>query len=701
MTRNAPGRQDTEVARVVSIAPWNRVANAMWTFRALLRRLGIEDNFDDVDGEDSKQPAVQTDHSATVFSGEPSQWVRYLDTDRAARYADAPVPILWNPADRSLVFRAEQPGVQELADSLNRGLALLPEQLQRTPHAARVLDDLIFGNASNGEAPLSLRLSPDLPSEATREVAWDNALRATDVCIVVRKSLAEGVLRELRALPPEAAAETRLGLTWPLLRQVVSYLGYRNYPRDRFIEKIELTTRELLITLNLLFQGKAADRLTANAVGAVFLRHESRQTGIAEADLFSKHPYFRLLNELSYLLGAEQWKTYEGLARMQVREFLDGCYLRLSVASIMPPLTEVMTAMKFRYRGQWVSTPLPRLRRYGILDREDLTAWKTVEAPFRDVGFVLLRQLGMGEFGRVYEALNTSNRHWPERIALKVDRLGVRPNRIQNTEITLQTSRDLATSPHVIRIFDAGRLERLGLTYHVLQYIDGDTVDVLTGVAGHEHSSVHRPGTGRESFAAAEHEYLRTVRDAAGELWRKKRVTAPFTRSLSLHHVLDLFTSYLLWVEEVHHLNYAVNDLKAGNLMISRRGQLKGIDMDSYSPVRSGHDLLPDFFFLAMALWMCLQFVQQGSRPAQAGDDQPLRSPEGIRAGLSDAWSFGEVSRTSKGRVGKEDVLDLLTDLISRSRSGVYAEDRGLFTADIDRLIRLKRRLVMKEIVLD
>jgi hypothetical protein len=673
----------------------------MWSVHAVLRRLGIEDDFRDVEDMCRPQPAVQADFSATVFSGEPTQWVRYLSTNRADRYAGAPISILWQPADRTLVFRAEHAGTRELADCLNQGMAFLRQQLLRTPHAARVLDDLVFANASNGEAPLALRVSPELPSDATRQVGWDDALQATDASIVVRQGLVEEVLRELRQLGPDAPAETRLGLTWPLLRQVVSYLGFPNYPRDRFIEKIDRTTRELLIALNLLFHATAAGGLAANAVGAVVLRQQSRQTGIAEGELFSKHPYFRLLNELSYLLADEQWKAHESVARMQVREFLDGCYLRLSVASIMPALSEVMTPMKFRYRKQWVSTPLPRIRRYGILDHEDLTAWKKVEAPFRDAGFVLLRQLGMGEFGRVYEALNTHNPNWPELVAIKVDRLGERPNAIQNTDITLQTSRDLAVSPHVIRIFDAGRLEGLGLTYHVLQYIDGDTVDVLAGLTGHEHTSVRRPALGRDSFASAEHEYLASVQGGGQEAWRRNRVAAPFTRRLSLHHVLDLFTSLLLWVEEVHNLNYAVNDLKAGNVMISRRGQLKGIDMDSYSPVRTRHDLLPDYFFLAMFLWMCLRFVQGGAQALQVGQDRHLRSTESIRAVLSDAWNFGDVSQISKGRVGKEDVLNLLTDLISRSRSGMYAEEPGLFAADIDHLIRLKRSLSMEEIVLD
>jgi hypothetical protein len=670
----------------------------MWNLHALLRRLGIEDHFNDVEGLSGEQPAFETDISATVFGGEPSQWVRYLGTKRAERHAGVPVRILWDPAEHTLAFRAEDSSTGELVDVLNRGFPFLQQQLQRAPHAARILDDMIFGNASNGAAPLTLRVSAELPTEATREVDWDDDFRATDTCIVVRQSLVESVLRQLRELGPDATAETRLGLTWPLLRQVVSYLGYPSYPRDRFIEKINVTTRDMLLALNLLFREQAAGRLVANAVGAAYLRYESRQTRIAEDDLFRQHPYFRLLNELSYLLRAN-WSVHETLARIQIREFLDGRYLRLSVASIMPAPTPVMAPMKYRYRQKWLSTPLPRLQRYGILDRDDLAAWKVVEDPFRDLGFVFLRQLGIGEFGRVYEALNTHNKSWPERVAVKVDRLGERRNVIQNTETMLQTSRDLAASPHVIRIFDAGRLQGLQLTYHVLQLVDGDAVDHLSHLTGHEHASVRRPEASRHSFASAEREYLKSVQNSGQEAWRRERMRAPFTRPLSLNQVLDLITSFLLWVEEVHKLNYAVNDLKAGNIMISRRGQLKGIDMDSYSPVSTRFDLLTDFFFLAISLWMFLRFVQ--GRPTQGVEDQQLRSPDGIRAGLSEAWNFGDVSQVSHGRVGKDDVLNLLGDLISRSRTAVYAKDGTLFATDIDRLIRLKRSLSMEEIVLD
>jgi len=45
----------------------------------------------------------------------------------------------------------------------------------------------------------------------------------------------------------------------------------------------------------------------------------------------------------------------------------------------------------------------------------------------------------------------------------------------------------------------------------------------------------------------------------------------PFEHALSTATVLDLLTSVLLWLEDVHSIGYAINDLKNGNLMMSRR----------------------------------------------------------------------------------------------------------------------------------
>jgi hypothetical protein len=123
--------------------------------------------------------------------------------------------------------------------------------------------------------------------------------------------------------------------------------------------------------------------------------------------------------------------------------------------------------------------------------------------------------------------------------------------------------------------------------------------------------------------------------------------------------------------------------------------------MDSYSPVATRIDLLTDFFFLAMSVWLFLRFIQGDARPLQAGDDKQLRSRESIRALPSNIWRFGDITQISRGRLSKDEVLDLLADLIYRGRKGVYVEEKGLFAADIERLIRLKQTLLLEEMVVD
>jgi len=102
-----------------------------------------------------------------------------------------------------------------------------------------------------------------------------------------------------------------------------------------------------------------------------------------------------------------------------------------------------------------------------------------------------------------------------------------------------------------------------------------------------------------------------------------------------------------------------------------------------------------------MSIWLFLRFIQGDSRPLQAEDDQKLRSRENIRSLLNNIWRFGDISHISRGRLTKDEILDLLTDLIYRSRKGVYVEEKALFADDIDRLIRLKRTLYLEQMVLD
>ncbi len=46
----------------------------LWNLHALLRRIGIGDNFSDIDGLSSERQVIETDFSATVFNGDPEQF---------------------------------------------------------------------------------------------------------------------------------------------------------------------------------------------------------------------------------------------------------------------------------------------------------------------------------------------------------------------------------------------------------------------------------------------------------------------------------------------------------------------------------------------------------------------------------------------------------------------------------------------------
>ncbi len=260
---------------------------------------------------------------------------------------------------------------------------------------------------------------------------------------------------------------------------------------------------------------------------------------------------------------------------------------------------------------------------------------------------------------------------------------------------------DLAAAPHVIRIFDAGKVSGKRYTFHVLQMVDGDTLDNLVGISGTEHSSMLRPRRGIRSEREVQKEYLKAIKDSTREIWRRNRMTRPFADPLDLSQTLDLLTSVLIWLEEVHSLGYAVNDLKNGNVMISRRGQLKGIDLDAYSPIRDPLDRVGDFFFLAVSLVLLLLNVSRLHGKLMVGCEGALESPAALRTALQGNWEFGDVAEMSGGRVQTEEVVDLLVDLIQRCQHGAFAHHPDQFTEDINRLIWLKRLVFASEIVLD
>jgi hypothetical protein len=135
--------------------------------------------------------------------------------------------------------------------------------------------------------------------------------------------------------------------------------------------------------------------------------------------------------------------------------------------------------------------------------------------------------------------------------------------------------------------------------------------------------------------------------------------------------------------------------------MVSRRGQLKGIDLDAYGPIQDPMDRATDFFFLAISLLLLLLNINKTRDQPMTGCEGLLRSRDTLLEGLTAAWPFDDVAQISDGRVETEETIELLADLIERSRNHSFAKDPDLFSQDIDRLISLKRTIFATEIVLD
>jgi hypothetical protein len=165
--------------------------------------------------------------------------------------------------------------------------------------------------------------------------------------------------------------------------------------------------------------------------------------------------------------------------------------------------------------------------------------------------------------------------------------------------------------------------------------------------------------------------------------------------------VMDLLTSVMLWMEGVHEVGYAINDLKNGNLMMSRRGQLKGIDLDSYAPAHSPKDKVTDFMFLAVSVILLLFSAPVANRGRNVPWEGLIESEARLRAGLSEAWPFGNVELQSDGRVSREELTDVLVDLVHRSRHLIYTKRPELFSEDIARMVSVKHRLLNEELVID
>jgi hypothetical protein len=649
------------------------------------------------------QSGVRTELSTTVFSAEPEEWVAYLTLPYARRYeGDIRVRAHRHRALKLLAFEAENDDSTWLADLLDEGVRVVRQRLADKRHVLAAFEELLFGAMQLQNQTVSVLLSPHVPSDGTRESAHEGETQVREMRVVLQSRLAHYVQETLHGGTSWVPGEQRLGILWPLVSRVVSELAYPPSPLDRFAAKVEVFAKLTYVALNVLYDGRKSGVLVRSAAGRIYEDQIAESLGIPAARLEEEHAYFRLLSTLGFLTRGDPYASYATEAKIATREYLDELYLRLSLSGAMPEVPEAMQPMLFERRGREARTPKPRIGSYGIQTADDLDAWKAVAGHFADLGFTLLRQLGIGEFGRVYEVLNDHNSRYPAHLALKVDRIqGKKKQAILEAEQAMVIGRDLASAVHLIRIYDGGKLRGERYTYHVLQLVDGDTLDNLIGVTGTEHASVSRPPRARNSEAEGAEEYERAVSKSGSQLWRRQRIALPFTHPLSPAMTLDLISSILLCLMEVHGLRYAINDLKNGNLMMSRRGQLKGIDLDSYAPVHSTRDKVTDFMFLAVSLVLLLSSARGRAPNPGLPWEELIKDEARLREGLVRSWPFGDTELMSEGRVSSAELLQALVDLVLRSRQLVYAKDPALFTSDIARLVAIKRRLLPEELVID
>jgi hypothetical protein len=643
-----------------------------------------------------------TNRSTTIFSGEADEWLDYLGRPWNARQdADFEMEIRVEPESAHVEFLPRNERSVAWAKALTRAFAEISSRLEKMPGASRVYHEMIFSNSSNMATGIALVSSHHLPASSTREMRVDDDLSPSETRILLRTEL----FREFEPVAEESdRSPGHLGKIWEVVRYILLELGHTSYPRDRFTERIQLTTNWVLINLRILYEGKRDGRLVPNEAGEAFEKARAARAKIDRRDLSTRDPFFRLLSDLSFLLRDRNLDSLRDTAAVIVRDFLDSRYLRLSIAGLMPARPEWLEAMPVEWNGsRKIKTPPPEIGRYGVIDEEDRDAWKKVRGPLEEIGYLIIGQLGMGQFGRVYEAINVANGSIPTRVAVKVDRIrkGHKKEAIEAADTIMGIARGLAKSPHVIRVFDAGFLKKIRSNYHILQIVEGDTLDHLIGIAGTEHASVLRPSSGRSSQEVTRSEFMKSLSGSASEAWRKNRKSPPFVAPPGLGHILDLLTSTALWLEEVHGLGYAVNDLKNGNIMLSRRGQFKAIDLDAYSPIFSALDKLPDFFFLAVS---SLQLITRGcawdGSTTSSAIKELLADAGAVERRLLEIWPYGDLLIQSRGRVATADITSFFALFIDDARSGKFAEDPTRFTAAIDNLIYLKRSLSTEEMVL-
>ncbi len=661
------------------------------------------------------QSSQKYSDNSVVFDGERSSWQKYLELSLAKRYEpDTVVSVKPTSESDGFEFSAlnTDSSSEKLVRFLNDGFTLFLKKLKEYETAAAIIIREVFANWANALVPVQIRCSHHLPADSTREIFLDDDLNIKEVSIVLNTDLIKSVFKAYEKVS-DGREDERLGIMWGIIKPLLHELGHSNLPRDRFFEEIHQVWCDCVAMRNIFFKSKRQNGcLVPNKAGKTYIkfyieRMFHKGIKVSKDEIFSQ-PLFKMLNHLHRLVGEDMLKKHDEIkllkfddlaasAKVIVRGYLDDEYLRPSLAQIMSQIPEAYQPMKITIKKKGVETPPPKVGRYGIEDEEDLSAWNKVADKFKKIGLVIVSQLGIGEFGRVYEAINLINPGWPERVAVKVDRIYKKRKKeaIQVEDVMLQLSHDLSNSPHVISIYDAGLLSKK-YTYHVLQLVaEGETLDELMGIGGTEATS--RPasfGQGN-SLQKLREKFLKPI----GQ--RSKRKNHRFSRPLTLNETIDIMVSILLWVEKVHRLGYVINDVKTGNVMINCRGQIKGIDLDFYQRSPSlPQAFMQDFFLLS---WVCLLLIINAPRkdplPSESlKDDFGIALQKGadsLKDALSEEWKFADLSREDA-----EMFLDCFLDIIFRSRTNTYGKNPDLFEQDINRLIHLKRLFFEREIVL-
>ncbi|HEU5077509.1 MAG TPA: hypothetical protein VFU02_25125, partial [Polyangiaceae bacterium] len=362
----------------------------------------------------AESESIHTEFSATLFSGSPAEWVRYLSLAPEVRYERGVEALLCcERADWRLRFEPKDEAARWLCELLAQGMSLLRAQVRQKPAVEAQLEWVLFERASTLPLPYRLHLSRLLPAISSREVGWD--LVSPRARLVFNRGFALTVRKALASSDLDNGM--RLGISWPLLANLAVHLAFPLDPTDRFLSKIDAVARLAYIGVNALYDASSEGRLIPNSAGEALEQVTSAATGIAVNELRSRHPYFRMLHRVGFALRGKPYEHYANELRIAAREQLDQRYLRLSLSGAMPEIEPWREAMPVTLGRKKVETAAPVVGRFGIADDDDYAAWVKVQKPFREVGYSLLRQIGIGDYGRVYEAHNAANGAFPERVA--------------------------------------------------------------------------------------------------------------------------------------------------------------------------------------------------------------------------------------------------------------------------------------------